>query len=133
MGVIPKDVKDAASAAGGGNKFIKAEEFEGNGLLLKVVSFAKIKSKNAKFGANEKDALHQQKILGDGETFRYVFSTVLAPDAPADQFPEERVIESKSLALFIAFSQCDPEPGQQVRIRKEGKMEETRYTVEVEE
>lgn len=134
MGVVPKDVKEAAEAAGGGgDRFIKAEEFEGNGLLLKVVSFKKMKSKNPKYGANEKDALFAQKILGDGETFEYVFETILAPDAAADEFPKRRTVESKSLALFIAFSQCDPNAGDQVRIKKEGKMEETRYTVEIEQ
>lgn len=131
MGVIPKDIKDKAEAAGtGGGRFIKAEEFEGKGLLLKVVSFSKIKSKNPKFGANDKDALYDQKQLDLGETFEYVFDTVPTSDA---EFPQRRAVESKSLALFIAFSECDPNEGQNVRISKQGKMEETRYEVVVEE
>lgn len=126
MGVVPDDIKEAAASAGGG-KFIKAEEFEGKGLVLKVKSFEKIKSKNPKFGANEKDALMDQGILKEGETFKYSFES---GENDGDGFPEQRTVESKSLALFIAFSECDPEAGDWVRISKTGKMEETRYVVE---
>lgn len=126
MGVIPKDIKDAASAGGDG-KYIKAEEFEGKGLVLKVVSFSKIRAKNPKFGANEKDALMDQGLLDEGETFRYVFET---KDLDADGFPKQRIVESKSLALFIGFKNCDPDEGEWIRISKEGKMDDTRYEVE---
>lgn len=123
MGVIPKDIKDAAESGGDG-KYIKAEEFEGRGLVLKVISFSKIKAKNARFGANEKDALMDQGLLEEGETFRYVFET---KELDADGFPKQRTVESKSAAIFIAFKNCDPDEGEWVRISKSGKMDETRY------
>lgn len=130
MGVIPQEVKEAADTAAEsvGGRFIKAEEFEGDGVVLRVKGFDKIVSKNPKFGAGDKDALFTQNILEKGETFRYTFET---GETNADGFPEQREYESKSLALFIGFKGCDPSEGDWVRISKKGKMEETRYDVKM--
>lgn len=132
MGVVPPEVKQAVENAAGNNKFIGADEFEGDGLTLRVKSFEKFRPKNKKFGVNDEDALYTQKILDEGESFRYVFETVLTDEDQSDPnaFPVERVVESKSLAIFIAFSKLDPEKGDVIRIWKEGKMENTRYYCE---
>ncbi len=129
MGVIPNDVKEAAKAAAeaGGGKFIKAAEFEGQGLVLKVKGFEKMRARNPKYGAPADAALVDQKILEQGETFKYEFET---DENDADGFPEVRTVESHSIALFIAYSECDPNVGDWVRISKKGKMDETRYSVD---
>lgn len=119
---IPEDLMEQVKNTEGTNRFIKAEEMEGEGLILTCVAFKKTKANNPKFGANEKDALWQQDILKDGELFRYTFKT---------KEGQERLIESKSLALFLGFSAADPQEGDTVKIHKEGKMEDTRYYVEI--
>lgn len=119
MSFIPADVQEAAKKMGG--KFIKAAEFEGDGLVLQCVSVEKVKSNNPKFGANDKDGLYKQEILGEGETFRYVFKT---------NDGEERVLESKSAAAFIGFNNAELEAGDWIRVSKTGKMDDTRYNIE---
>lgn len=116
--LFDKETQEAASKMGG--NFIKAAEFEGEGLTLQCVSVEKIKSNNPKFGANEKDALYKQEILTEGETFKYTFKT---PQG------NERVLESKSMAAFIAFNGAELEPGDWVHVSKTGKMDDTRYEV----
>lgn len=121
--IFPDDVKEAADKIGG--DWIKAGEFEGNGLVLKIAKpMEKVRATNPKYGAQEADYLVKNELLEVGETFRFTFET-------ADG--SERKIDTKSTPFFIAFKQCaDKEVGvgDWVLIQRTGKTDETRYTVE---
>ena len=123
MSFIPADIKEKAKEAAENSRFIKAEHFEGEGLTLQCLGFEKFTASNPKFGADEKDALYKQDILAKGESFRYSFR---------NKEGEEKVYETKSAAIFIAFNDenLNLENGDWVRVSKTGKMDETRYTVE---
>lgn len=124
MGVVPVEVKKSA-----GGKFIKAEEFD-NGLVLEVVGFGKIKSDDADYGGKAEDYLVTSGRLEVGETFKYTFRSIVNEDDP-ESFPEDRVLESKSAALFIPFVDLDPDIGDRVWIKRSGKAKNTRYVVEL--
>lgn len=123
MGVVPEELQT------GGGKFIKADEFL-KGLALEVVGFETIVAENKKFGADEKDYLFKEGKLKEGEAFRYAFKT-FEKEGDKDFFEEERTVESKSTAFFIAFSNLNPEVGDKVWITKTGKGDSTRYTAEM--
>ena len=116
--MFPKEVREKASKIGG--DFIKAAEFEGEGLTLQVAKpMEKIASQ---YGAEEGDFLVNNEILEVGQTFRYSFNT-------ADG--QERKLDSNSTPLFIGFKQCeDLGVGDWVKITRTGKTDKTRYAVE---
>ena len=116
---IPENISESAKSMGG--SFLKAADFEGDGLVLQCEGMEKVKSNNPKFGANDQDTLYKQEILDIGDTFRYSFKT---------QEGENKTLESKSTAVFIAFNEANLENGEWVRISKTGKMDETRYNIE---
>jgi len=122
MGIVPEELRQPPE----GGKFIKASEFEGEGMVLEVKGFETMVSKNPTYGAIESDPLFEQGKLQKGECFCYTF---MARDA--DGLDVERVVESKSIALFIAFSDTNPDLGQRVRISKTGAGTSTRYKVEL--
>src|SRR4051812_5621289 len=93
---FPDDVLDSASRMG--NSYIKAEEFEQSPILQVSKPMEKVKARNPKYGADEKNYLVKQEILELGETFHYTFKT---PEG------EERMIDSTSPALFIGFKQVE--------------------------
>ena len=130
MGVVPDELTKAPE----GGKYIKADEFV-NGLKLKVVSFSVVKADSPKYGASSSDgenSLFDQKKLADGETFKYEFVTVPTEEEMADpnHFPETRIVNSKSLSLFIPFSNLNPEVSAVLWIQKSGSGDSTRYTVD---
>jgi|TARA_R100001530_G_scaffold21901_2_gene17993 hypothetical protein len=130
MGVVDEKLRQAPE----GGKYIKADEFI-NGLKLKVVSFGVVKADSPKYGASEKDgenSLFDQKKLAEGETFKYEFVTAPTEEEMKDPnyFPETRIVNSKSLSLFIPFSQLNPEVNDVLWIQKSGSGESTRYTVD---
>lgn len=118
MSVFSNEVAEALSKTGG--KFIKAAEFE-KGLTLQIVKVEKIKAMNQKYGAEEKDYLVKEEILGVGETFKYVFK---------DAEGNEREHDSASAPMCIGFQQAQVEPGDWVKITRTGKTDETRYSIE---
>jgi len=120
MGVIPEDKKT------GGGKYIKADEFI-KGVAVEVVGFETIVSDDEEYGADEKDYLFKEGKLKKGEAFRYTFKTIEPEDFEGEFFEEERMVESKSTALFIAFSNLDPDAGDKIWITKTGAGKNTRY------
>lgn len=121
MDIFPDDVREAADKVGG--DWIKASEFEGEGLMLQFSKpMDKIKASNPKYGAEEDDYLVKQEILEIGETFRYHFKTAEGQD---------KKIDSASTPFFIGVKQCeDLGVGDWVKITRTGKTDKTRYTVE---
>lgn len=98
-----------------GSSFIKTEDLE-NGMVLKVVDEPKIiKANNPDFGASADDFLVQQGILKEGETFRHTF--------------DKGILETKSVVFFFAIKKCDPEVGQDIFIKREGKGKNTKYMI----
>jgi hypothetical protein len=124
MGVIPKIYKEQNTAGGG--EFLKASNFEGNGMTLEVKDFKVIRAKNADFGANSNDYLMTSGMLKEGETIRYTFRTM--PDK--DGFDgSDKTFDSKSVGFYISFSQLDPEKGDKIHIAKTGTGKNTRYDI----
>lgn len=115
---FPKDVEEASNKIT--SDWLKGADFDGNGLVLKVARpMEKVKSQ---YGAEEKDYLVKQEILGVGESFRYTFE---------DAEGKERKIDSCSTPFFIGFKQCEElGVGDWVLIKRTGKTDKTRYTVE---
>lgn len=118
--IFPDEVKEAADKMGG--QWIKAEEFEASPVLQVTKAMEKVKSRNPKYGADEKNYLVKQEILDIGETFHYTFKTSEGI---------ERYIDSTSPALFIGFKQVEElGVGDWVKITRTGKTDQTRYAVE---
>lgn len=118
MGVVPETVMPES----GGGRYIKGTEFDGKGLVLKVKGFEVVAATNPKFGAGDNDYLFKEGKLLKGQTFRYTFEDVMG---------NERILDSKSPGLLFAFGRVNPNPGDMVKISKTGKLDATRYTVEL--
>lgn len=118
--IFPPDVRDAADKLGG--DWIKAEEFEDEGLVLQFAKpMEKVTSKNPQYGATEDDFLVKNNILVEGQTFRYTFNQ-------ADG--KQRQIDSKSSPLFLGFKMCEElGVGDWVHVKRTGKASNTRYAV----
>lgn len=114
----PSDVRDAAAKMGG--NWLKAEMFEGEGMVLTIKSVEKVKSTNPKYGAVATDYLYKNEVLELGETFHFIF---------VDSEGKEKMIDSKSSPLFIAMQQAQIEAGDTIHIKREGESEKTRYYV----
>lgn len=114
---LPEDVKQISDQLT--NDWLKASEFDGDGLTLKVLKpLEKVKSQ---YGAEEDDYLAKNGILEAGESFRYTF---LTPQG------KERKIDSASTPFFIGFKQCEElGVGDWVKIVRTGKTDKTRYSV----
>ena len=117
---FPEDVQAAAEQLGG--NWLKASEFAGEGMTLKLSApLEKIHSNNPKYGAQESDFLVKKEILEVGESFLYSFE---------DATGAARKLESKSSPLFIAFKSCeDLGVGEWVHITRTGNTTDTRFTV----
>jgi hypothetical protein len=127
MGII--DPKLAAHSS----PFLKGEQFEGQGINLKVAGFEVIKADDPEYGAkpNTDGTLPYLLAAGklkEGETFKYSFKTVVDPK-DAESVEEDRVFESASPGFFIAFSNLNPDVGDVINIRREGKTSKTRYFI----
>jgi hypothetical protein len=105
---------------GAPSNFIKSSEFEGKGLILKVVGVEPIKANNPDYGATDKDWLCQKEILNEGETFRYTF---------LDESGQERIYNTKSAVFFISFKNLNPEVDSRIIIKRIGKGRETEYHI----
>lgn len=117
--IFPDDVKEPADKMGG--QWIKAEEFESGPILQVTKAMEVVKSRNPKYGADEKNYLVKQEILKIGETFHYTFQTT---DGVT------RMIDSTSPALFIGIKNCEELGiGDWVKITRTGKTDQTRYEV----
>ena len=118
---MPSDIREAADKMG--NDFIKAVEFEGEGLILQVSQpMTKIRSNNPQYGAQDGDFLVKQEVLEVGDTFQYIFT---------DAGGNERKFDSKSAPFFLGFKSVDElKVGDWVKITRTGKTTETRYTIE---
>lgn len=112
MSLIPSELSKHSSP------FLKGENFDGEGQILIIKGFSVIKANNEEYGANEESALFKQGKLQVGETFKYDFETVDG---------EERTFETVSPGFFIAFNKLDPQGGEKVNIKREGKATKTRY------
>jgi len=114
----PADVQEAASKMGG--NWLKASDFEGEGMTLTIKSVEKIKSGNPKYGTVETDYLYKKEVLELGETFHFIFE---------NKEGEEKMFDSKSAPLFIAMQQAQIEAGDTIHIKREGVTDKTRYYV----
>ena len=119
--IFSADVSEAAKRMSG--EWIKGEEFNDEGLVLKLVKpIEKIRASNPKYGAVATDYLVKKEILEEGETLRYSFQ---------DAEGTERKIDSKSSPMFVGFKQVeDITVGDWLHIKRSGERDETRYTVE---
>lgn len=124
MSLIPEELSKHSSP------FLKGESFDGEGQTLIIKGFSVVKAGNEEYGANEESALFKQGKLKAGETFKYDFTTVADPKDP-ESFEEERTFESTSPGFFIAFNKLDPQGGEKVTIKREGKATKTRYFMTV--
>lgn len=118
--MFPPDIKEAADKIG--SDWIKAVEFEGDGLILQVSApLEKVKANNPKYGAKDTEWVVKNDLLEVGETFRYSF---------IDGSGTKRRFDSKSAPFFLGFKQCDElGVGDWVHIKRTGKTDETRYFV----
>lgn len=119
MSIWPPEVEEAASKVGG--KWIKAGEFEGEGLTLTIKRVEKVRANNPKYGAEEKDYLVKNEILEVGETFKYIFE---------DAEGNEREHDSASTPMYIGFKQAEIEAGDLIKVKREGDRDKTRYYVQ---
>lgn len=119
--IFPSDVREAANKMG--SDWWKGADFEGEGVVVQVVKpMEVVKSNNPKYGAQDTDFLVKQEILEVGETLRF---TLKGTDGVEKQF------DTKSAPFFIGFKQCEElGVGDWVKISREGKTTDTRYTVE---
>lgn len=127
MGII--DPKLAAHSS----PFLKGEVFDGEGIKLKVAGFEVVKANDPEYGAkpNADGTLPHLLASGklkEGETFKYSFKTVVDSN-DIESFEEDRVFESVSPGFFIAFSNLNPDAGDVIHIRREGKTSKTRYFI----
>lgn len=120
--LLPDDIKEAASRIGG--DYIKAAEFEGSGLTLKIVEPLEVQTaNNPKYGAEEKNYLVKQELLKEGECLKFVFQ---------DTSGRKRVFNTTSAPFFIAFKQAADQEvsvGDWVKIVRTGKTDKTRFSV----
>lgn len=117
MAIFDQDTMDAADKM---NKAkLKAAEFEGKGLTLKIKSSEKVKSQ---YGAEADASIVEKGILEEGEQFRFVFE-----DAEGDS----RFFYTTSMPFFIGMQQAELNFDDWLHIRREGVKEKTRYYVEV--
>ncbi len=117
--IFPDDIN--AGMDNGSNEWIKASEFEGDGLKLKALKVEKVKASNPQYGAEEDDLFVEREVLKVGETLRYNF---LTPEGTT------RKIDSTSVPLFVGFKKADIKPEDWVHIQRSGQAKQTRYTVE---
>lgn len=115
MGILPEGMKSASP-----NVFLKGVDFENEGQNLEVVGFEVITPKDAQYGAQEGNWLVEEGKLKVGESFKYSFKNMEG---------EEKVFETTSPGFFIGFSKCDPNAGDKVSIKRDGKLKKTRYTI----
>ena len=117
--IFPDEVNEAAGSMGGG--FVKAAEFEGNGLTVQLAEKMEvIAASNPKYGATEIDYLVKKGILEVGQTLRFVFK---------DNLGHERKFDTKSAPFFIALNQVQGlTVGDWVNITRTGSLDKTRYS-----
>lgn len=115
---MPEEIRDAANKIGG--DWIKPIEFDGDGLVLQVAKpLEKVKSQ---YGADEGDFMVNNGLLEIGESFRFTFTSIEG---------KERKIDTTSAPFFIAFKQVEElGVGDWVQIKRTGKTDKTRYSVE---
>lgn len=112
------DAKITEAAKKMNKTYIKADEFQGDGLVLQITGTEKIKSQ---YGASAENSLVEREILEEGETFRYSFK---------DAEGTVRKHDSTSMPLFISMSQLEINFGDWIHIKREGKGDKTRYSIE---
>ena len=117
MPIFDSEIMEKANAMGGA--WIKAPEFDGDGLVLQIKATEKIKGQ---YGASADDSIVERGLLEEGESFRYTFE---------DATGAERKHDSASFPLFIGMQQAELNFGDWLHIKREGKTDKTRYTVEV--
>lgn len=117
--IFPDEVNEAAGSMGGG--FVKAGEFEGNGLTVQLAEKMEvITASNPKYGATEIDYLVKKGILEVGQSLRFIFK---------DAQGNTRKFDTKSAPFFIALSQVQGlEVGDWVNITRTGSLSDTRYS-----
>ena len=116
MSVFSKEVQEKIRVMGG--TWIKAGEFEGNGLKLQIKSVEKAASQ---YGAADDSKMVELGILEEGELFRYTFLS---------EEGVERKLDSASMPFFIGMNQANVDAEDWVQITREGKGDKTRYFVE---
>lgn len=116
MAIFDQETMEKANSIGGA--WIKAPEFDGDGLILQIKSVEKIKSQ---YGAKAEESIVEREILEEGEAFRFIFE---------DNTSTQRKHDSTSFPLFIAMQSSEFNVGDWLHIKREGKTDKTRYTAE---
>lgn len=93
-------------------------DFEGEGLTLQIKGVEKVKSQ---YGASADNGMVEREILEEGQTFRYTF---------ADSEGNEKNFDSHSMPFMIAMQSAEFNIGDWLRIKRTGKLRDTRYTAE---
>ena len=101
-----------------GSHFLKAVEMIDR--KLKIVGVEIVKANNAQFGAIPADSMFQRGMLKEGEILRYTF---------LDEQGSERLHESKSMTLYIAFKNAEIDTGDTIIISRTGQGKTTRYLI----
>lgn len=115
MSIFDKETQDKANNMGG--NFIKATEFEGEGLNLRIDTVEKVSSQ---YGGKAEDSIVEHGVLEEGQSFRYTFT---------DKTDSQRKHDSASMPMFIGFHQADVNLGDFLNVKREGKVDKTRYHV----
>ena len=97
--------------------YLKSEEFK-NGITLEVVGVEKVEA-NEGYGGTQEDWLVKESILKEGQSFKYTFL----------KEEKEKIYETKSAVFFISFRNLDPEAGQKIIIKKDGRGRDTKYDI----
>ena len=116
MSVFDKETEAKADAMG--SDWIKAADFADGGLTLRIDKVEKVTSR---YGAEADSKLVEHNLLEEGQSFRYFFTT---PEGTRKSH------DSTSMPMFIAFKRADLTPGDWIKVVREGKGKETRFTVE---
>ena len=103
---------------GGGSNFLKGSDFDGEGLVVEVVSMEKFTPSDPKFGVKNtygaggklehENWFVKQGILKEGESFRYSLSV----DGVEKRF------DNSSLSFYFAFTNLDPGQGEKILIKR---------------
>lgn len=99
--------------------YIKSDEFQGDGLILRVVK-KEIVDKE-KFGADMDSIFVKQGLLEEGQAFKFTLSD---PETGA-----EREFETTSAPFYRAMNAVNPKAGDLVLIKREGDGPKTKYFI----
>src|SRR5574343_469520 len=101
--------------------FLKGTDFDGEGQTLVVVGMEKFTPENTDFGVKntygpggvvtKENWFVKEGVLEEGQSFKYRFT----------QNGENKEFDNNSVSFFFAFRNLNPEPGQEITIKRTKK------------